>query len=211
MAVPVEEAIAALSTFSLEDDQPELQGPGVWVSTERGATESPIEYSDVSAYRLSLAEDTKALNQLNALIHEGKEMASVLYTYRSCVKALPQLPESMKQSQADLYLETYQVLDLEMSRLREIQRWQASAASKLAADMQRFSRPERRINGPTVTHLWSMLKLLDVLVQLDHLKNAKASIPNDFSWPSGYKRENLIVVEFIDNLVSFLQAVGLYL
>jgi len=30
-----------------------------------------------------------------------------------------------------------------------------------------------------------MLKLLDVLVQLDHLKNAKASIPNDFSW---YKR-----------------------
>lgn len=185
MAVPVEEAIAALSTFSLEDDQPEVQGPAVCVSTERGATNSPIEYSDVSAYRLSLSEDTKALNELNTLINEGKEMGSVLYTYRSCVKALPQLPESMKHSQADLYLETYQVLDLEMSRLREIQRWQASAASKLAADMQRFSRSERRINGPTVTHLWSMLKLLDVLVQLDHLKNSKASIPNDFSW---YKR-----------------------
>ncbi|KAL3638793.1 hypothetical protein CASFOL_016700 [Castilleja foliolosa] len=185
MAVPVEEAIAALSTFSLEDDQPEIQGPGFWVSAERGATVSPIEYSDVSAYRLSLSEDTKAINQLDLLAREGKEMGSVLYTYRSCVKALPQLPDSMKQSQADLYLETYQVLDLEMSRLREIQRWQASAASKLAADMQRFSRPERRINGPTITHLWSMLKLLDVLVQLDHLKNAKASIPNDFSW---YKR-----------------------
>lgn len=111
---------------------------------------------------------------------------------------------------------------------------------QLAADMQRFSRPERRINGPTTTHLWcvwvvfiifqilfwtyhwilrchwqfhhyfhlyhlrvtscmiaphlltalvfpcrSMLKLLDVLVQLDHLKNAKASLSNDFSW---YKR-----------------------
>ncbi|XP_058101351.1 protein PIR [Magnolia sinica] len=185
MAVPVEEAIAALSTFSLEDDQPDVQGLAVLLSTERHATNSPIEYSDVAAYRLSLAEDTKAINQLNTLIQEGKEMASVLYTYRSCVKALPQLPESMKQSQADLYLETYQVLDLEMSRLREIQRWQASAASKLAADMQRFSRPERRINGPTITHLWSMLKLLDVLVELDHLKNAKASIPNDFSW---YKR-----------------------
>lgn len=185
MAVPVEEAIAALSTFSLEDDQPEAQGPAVWVSSERGATNSPIEYSDVFAYRLSLAEDTKALIQLNTLIQEGKEMESVLYTYRSCVKALPQLPDSMKQSQADLYQETYQVLDLEMSRLREIQRWQATAASKLASDMQRFSRPERRINGPTTTHLWSMLKLVDVLVQLDHLKNAKASIPNDFSW---YKR-----------------------
>lgn len=185
MAVPVEEAIAALSTFSLDDDQPEVQGPAIWVSSDRGATTSPIEYSDVAAYRLSLSEDTKALNQLNTLIDEGKEMASVLYTYRSCIKALPQLPDSMKHSQAELYLETYNVLDLEMSRLREIQQWQASATSKLAADMQRFSRPERRINGPTVTHLWSMLKLLDVLVQLDHLKNAKASIPNDFSW---YKR-----------------------
>ncbi|XP_055960933.1 protein PIR isoform X2 [Mercurialis annua] len=185
MAVPVEEAIAALSTFSLEDDQPEIQGAAALVSSERGATTSPVEYSDVAAYRLSLSEDTKALNQLDTLIQEGKGMTSVLYTYRSCVKALPQLPDSMKHSQADLYMETYQVLDLEMSRLREIQQWQASAASKLAADMQRFSRPERRINGPTITHLWSMLKLLDVLVQLDHLKNAKASIPNDFSW---YKR-----------------------
>ncbi|CAF1697809.1 unnamed protein product [Brassica napus] len=180
MAVPVEEAIAALSTFSLEvsfDFNISLQLSLRIVGF--------AEYSDVAAYRLSLSEDTKALNQLNTLIQEGREMASILYTYRSCVKALPQLPESMKHSQADLYLETYQVLDLEMSRLREIQRWQSSASAKLAADMQRFSRPERRINGPTVTHLWSMLKLLDVLVQLDHLKNAKASIPNDFSW---YKR-----------------------
>ncbi|CAN6460531.1 unnamed protein product [Victoria cruziana] len=185
MAVPVDEAIAALSTFSLEDDQPDFQGLNILLSTERQATVSPIEYADVSAYRLSLVEDTKAINQLNSLVVEGKEMSAVLYTYRSCVKALPQLPESMKQSQAELYLETYQVLDLEMSRLREIQRWQSSAASKLAADMQRFSRPERRINGPTTTHIWSILKLLDVLVALDHLKNAKASIPNDFSW---YKR-----------------------
>jgi cytoplasmic FMR1 interacting protein len=185
MAIPVEEAIAALSTFSLEDEQSDVQGLAVQLSSERCATSSTIEYGDVAAYRLSLGEDTKAINQLNTLVQEGKEMASLLYTYRSCVKALPQLPDSMKQSQGDLYLETYQVLDLEMSRLREIQRWQASAASKLAADMQRFSRPERLVNGPTITHFWSMLKLLDVLLQLDHLKNAKASIPNDFSW---YKR-----------------------
>ncbi|MQL81289.1 hypothetical protein Taro_013739 [Colocasia esculenta] len=64
MSVPVEEAIAALSTFSLEDDQPDLQGLAVLLSTERCATNSPIEYGDVSAYRLSLTEDTKSINQL---------------------------------------------------------------------------------------------------------------------------------------------------
>ena len=46
-----------------------------------------------------------------------------------------------------------------------------------------------------------MLKLLDVLVQLDHLKNAKASIPNDFSW---YKRygNNLWSILFCYILVT---------
>jgi cytoplasmic FMR1 interacting protein len=42
-----------------------------------------------------------------------------------------QLSESMKQNQADLYLETYQVLDIEIGRLREMQRWQSSAAFKV--------------------------------------------------------------------------------
>lgn len=31
---------------------------------------------------------------------------------------------------------------------------------QLAADMQRFSRPERRINGPTISHLWYVIMLL---------------------------------------------------
>ncbi|CAM6089472.1 unnamed protein product [Calypogeia fissa] len=185
MIVPVEEAVTALSTFSLEDEQADIQGLVVTLLYGWMSADSPIEYEDVPAYQLSLLDDIKSINQLNILIAEGREMVSILYTYRSCVKALPQLPESMKQSQAELYLETYQVLDLEIGRLRQIQRWQTLAASKLAADMQRFSKADKKPNGPTVTHMWAMLKLLDILLQLDHLKNAKASIPNDFSW---YKR-----------------------
>lgn len=42
-----------------------------------------------------------------------------------------QLPDSMKQSQGDLYLETYQVLDVEIGRLRGMQRWQAAASTKV--------------------------------------------------------------------------------
>lgn len=55
-----------------------------------------------------------------------------VFLRRSFLKfAFFQLPESMKDSQADLYLETYQVLDIEIGRLREIQRWQSSAAFKV--------------------------------------------------------------------------------
>lgn len=41
----------------------------------------------------------------------------------------------MKQTQADLYLETYQVLDIEIGRLREMQQWQSSAAFKVVTTM----------------------------------------------------------------------------
>ncbi|CAM6019075.1 unnamed protein product [Sphagnum balticum] len=185
MTVPVEEAVAALSTFSLEHEQPDIQGLAVTLVSGRSTTESPVDFEDTPAYQLSLVEDTNAIIQLDTLIREGKGLVAVLYTYRSCVKALPQLPETVKQTQADLYLETYQVLDIEIGRLREMQRWQSSAAFKLAVDMHNYTQSIKRLNGPTVTHMWAMLRLLDVLLQLDHLKNAKASIPNDFSW---YKR-----------------------
>ncbi|KAK3027143.1 hypothetical protein RJ639_041244 [Escallonia herrerae] len=195
MAVPIEEAMSALSTFSLEDDQPEVQGPAVWVSTERGATSSPIEYSDVSAYRLSLSEDTKALNQLNSLIREGKEMESVLYTYRSCVKALPQLPDSMKQNQADLYLETYQVLDLEMSRLREIQRWQASASSKQKMLQLYYS---------VLDCLWPALPLVANTLQLQQLGPVTCIVLLTFTQVSILWQDIDSMREELDDLQIFL-------
>jgi cytoplasmic FMR1 interacting protein len=72
MAISVQEAITPLCTFSLEGEQPDVHGLAVLLSSERYATNNNIEYSDVAAYCLSLGEDTKAINQLNTLIQEGK-------------------------------------------------------------------------------------------------------------------------------------------
>ncbi|KAB2051994.1 hypothetical protein ES319_A12G089700v1 [Gossypium barbadense] len=53
------------------------------------------EYAKTETYGTSLCNLTYvtwvvAQNLQNTFIQDGKEMASVLYTYRSCVKALPQ-------------------------------------------------------------------------------------------------------------------------
>jgi len=37
---------------------------------------------------------------------------------------------------------------------------------QLATDMQRFSRPERRINGPTISHLWCVIMLILLFLSL---------------------------------------------
>ncbi|CAN6806207.1 unnamed protein product [Brassica oleracea] len=60
----------------------------------------------------------------NTLIQEGKEMASILYTYRSCVKALPQVPVYAKFRDGNRWLQL-----------------ECSTSLQLAADMRRSSRP----------------------------------------------------------------------
>uniref|UniRef100_A0A7N2M0E8 Uncharacterized protein n=1 Tax=Quercus lobata TaxID=97700 RepID=A0A7N2M0E8_QUELO len=77
MAVPVEEAIAALSTFSLEDEQPEVQGPGLWVSTERGATESPIGMNSLEQFCGSELGVHESAMELPPIVSQGTMVADV--------------------------------------------------------------------------------------------------------------------------------------
>lgn len=69
---------------------------------------------------------------------------------------------------------------------------------QLAADMQRFSRPERRINGPTITHLWFVLSfffrelyLIFLFLLLPHFK---CWIFFNLSFSPSYKRYFIIIV-----------------
>ncbi|GBG76997.1 hypothetical protein CBR_g23328 [Chara braunii] len=194
-----------------QDDQPDVHGPTACLSEDKSSFKSLAGYADVATCRLDLEEDIEGINQMEDLLVEGREMLSVLYAYRSCVKALPQLEKPQKEILGELYRETYHVLDTEIGRLRDLQRFQKDVAERVCTDMERFLCPEKKINGPTVAHTWGWLKILDLLLVLDHLKNSKASIPNDFTW---YKRtfsrvcmdreDGDSIKEENDNLQAFL-------
>lgn len=93
------------------------------------ATYSWIEWKQNSAALECITCDCDSVNySLIELDLGGRKFSKYLL---NTLIVTWQLSESMKDSQADLYLETYQVLDIEIGRLREIQRWQSSAAFKV--------------------------------------------------------------------------------
>ncbi|GAQ86053.1 hypothetical protein KFL_002670115 [Klebsormidium nitens] len=178
--VEIAAAVAALATFSIEDEQPSPNGLADPVTVDKSSFSSATGFADVPAFKLALTEDVHGLNQLDALVAQGHALLTSLYTYRSCVKVVPQVPPDPQ-----LYEATFAILRVEVERIMTVHTFQASAARQLCIDMQRFSHPGRHINGPSVAHKWLMLRLLDALLLLDCVKNSKPSLATDFAWYKG--------------------------
>ncbi|PPR99253.1 hypothetical protein GOBAR_AA21410 [Gossypium barbadense] len=79
----VQEAVGRIGSFEDEGRKRRKQGKDEeWLIGAEGAEPNP----EIGFPVIVLARNREE----NTLIQDGKEMASVLYTYRSCVKALPQ-------------------------------------------------------------------------------------------------------------------------
>eukprot|EP00897_Mesotaenium_endlicherianum_P010490 jgi/Mesen1/946/ME000118S00123 len=153
MNAAVEATIETLLKLSQHDEQPDVQGQAIALAWD-SSRESGVGYSDVLAFKLNLAADVEAINDLERLVGEARDMQAVLYTYRCCSKALPHVADADKDAAKELYQETFKILDAEMARLRGVLRWQADAG---------------------------IARAVDALFLLDHVKNSKQSIAADFS------------------------------
>ncbi|CAI5929580.1 unnamed protein product [Closterium sp. NIES-65] len=180
MALTVDDAIATLFTLTQHDEQPGVQGLTSTMVYDASYRTSYTEYAEVAAFQLSLEDDTAAINQLEALLADGKDMLASLYTYRSVSESFPQSVQALDENaEPGLLQEAFAIVDVEIQRLRNIHQWQMRARSLIAADLQRFS---GEMTGPTLTHLWSLLRVLDTCLLLDLLKHTKAAPLSDLLW-----------------------------
>ncbi|CAI5526026.1 unnamed protein product [Closterium sp. Naga37s-1] len=180
MALTVDDAIATLFTLTQHDEQPGVQGLTSTMVYDASYRTSYTEYAEVAAFQLSLEDDTAAINQLDALLADGKDALASLYTYRSVSKSFPESVQALDENaEPGLLQEAFALVDVEIQRLRDIHLWQMRAQSLIAADLQRFS---GEMTGPTLTHLWSLLRVLDTCLLLDLLKHTKAAPLPDLLW-----------------------------
>lgn len=114
----------------------------------------------------------------------------MLYTYRSCSKALPQVKTSDQPNKNAIYEGTYDVLEPEIKKLKTFMYFQRDTiklfcehVKKLAAQFDKKKNKEEFV--PSESYVWCLIQLLDKFALLDALKNMKACLNNDFSF---YKR-----------------------
>jgi cytoplasmic FMR1 interacting protein len=108
----------------------------------------------------------------------------MVYTYRSCSKALPAITTQDEATKAEIYEAYNKVLLPEIQKLKDFLQFQ-QAATQLFCDHVKSIAEGMNLKTPQTfseMYVYQLVKLLDLFSILDALKNMKACLNNDFSF-----------------------------
>lgn len=106
---------------------------------------------------------------------------SIIYTYRNCSKCMAQVKTSEQENRYQIYEASVEILEPEIKKLKDLLFYQ-DKCNKFIGQLMGHLSARADISDLLKTYI---IRLLDLLSQLDHLKTMKASLNNDFSQ---YKR-----------------------
>jgi cytoplasmic FMR1 interacting protein len=191
-------AVINLSTCPLSGGPANIESPCFAIDYDLCSVEDG-DYKDRVAYQnSSFTEETKCLENLNELLVAGQQYISMLYTYRSCSAALPMVQnETSEQEKKDVYQKTFVVLRPETLKLKQFMDFHERAVLIVKNNMAFIAKNDSSKYVHSDHILNHLVKVVDMLILLDALKDMKACLQNDFS---RYKRAfNSIKSELSDS------------
>lgn len=109
----------------------------------------------------------------------------MLYTWRSCSRAIPQVKCNEQPNRVEIYEKTVEVLEPEVTKLMNFMYFQRNAIERFCGEVRRLCHAERRKDFVSEAYLITLGKFINMFAVLDELKNMKCSVKNDHS---AYKR-----------------------
>uniref|UniRef100_A0A672LBZ4 Cytoplasmic FMR1-interacting protein 1 homolog n=1 Tax=Sinocyclocheilus grahami TaxID=75366 RepID=A0A672LBZ4_SINGR len=145
-------------------------------------------FEDRNAFVTGIAryiEQATVHSGMNEMLEEGQEYAVMLYTWRSCSRAIPQVKCNEQPNRVEIYEKTVEVLEPEVTKLMNFMYFQRTAIDRFCGEMRRLCHAERRKDFVSEAYLLTLGKFINMFAVLDELKNMKCSVKNDHS---AYKR-----------------------
>ncbi|KAK7103491.1 cytoplasmic FMR1-interacting protein 1 homolog [Littorina saxatilis] len=179
------ENVDALDEFMLQDEQPVIE-----------AVNEPLHYganldsnfTDRAAFVCAQAkyiEQATVQADLNLLLEEGEEYAVMLYTWRSCSRAFPQVHSNEQQNRLQIYQTIVEIMEPQINKLMQFMFFQRRAIDTFCGEVKRLCHKEKRNDLVSEAYLLTLGKFINMFAELDELKNVKSSVCNDYS---AYKR-----------------------
>lgn len=109
----------------------------------------------------------------------------MLYTWRSCSRAVPSVKSNEQANRNDIYSTTVEVLEPEIQKLKDFYAFQNHAIERFAETVRSLAHPERLKSFISQSTKLALGNLISMFAVLNELKNVKACLNNDFSC---YKR-----------------------
>uniref|UniRef100_A0A9L0J992 Cytoplasmic FMR1 interacting protein 1 n=1 Tax=Equus asinus TaxID=9793 RepID=A0A9L0J992_EQUAS len=135
--------------------------------------------------KIHYIEQATVHSSMNEMLEEGQEYAVMLYTWRSCSRAIPQVKCNEQPNRVEIYEKTVEVLEPEVTKLMNFMYFQRNAIERFCGEVRRLCHTERRKDFVSEAYLITLGKFINMFAVLDELKNMKCSVKNDHS---AYKR-----------------------
>ncbi|XP_028655857.1 cytoplasmic FMR1-interacting protein 1 homolog isoform X1 [Erpetoichthys calabaricus] len=186
--VTLEDALSnvdLLEELPLPDQQPCIEPPPSSLLYQPNFN---TNFEDRNAFVTGIAryiEQATVHSSMNEMLEEGQEYAIMLYTWRSCSRAIPQVKCNEQPNRVEIYEKTVEVLEPEVTKLMNFMYFQRNAIERFCGEVRRLCHAERRKDFVSEAYLLTLGKFINMFAVLDELKNMKCSVKNDHS---AYKR-----------------------
>uniref|UniRef100_A0A8C0MW08 Cytoplasmic FMR1-interacting protein n=1 Tax=Canis lupus familiaris TaxID=9615 RepID=A0A8C0MW08_CANLF len=186
--VTLEDALSnvdLLEELPLPDQQPCIEPPPSSIMYQANFD---TNFEDRNAFVTGIAryiEQATVHSSMNEMLEEGHEYAVMLYTWRSCSRAIPQVKCNEQPNRVEIYEKTVEVLEPEVTKLMKFMYFQRKAIERFCSEVKRLCHAERRKDFVSEAYLLTLGKFINMFAVLDELKNMKCSVKNDHS---AYKR-----------------------
>ncbi|XP_054997007.1 LOW QUALITY PROTEIN: cytoplasmic FMR1-interacting protein 1 [Sorex araneus] len=186
--VTLEDALSnvdLLEELPLPDQQPCIEPPPSSLLYQPNFN---TNFEDRNAFVTGIAryiEQATVHSSMNEMLEEGQEYAVMLYTWRSCSRAIPQVKCNEQPNRVEIYEKTVEVLEPEVTKLMNFMYFQRTAIERFCGEVRRLCHAERRKDFVSEAYLITLGKFINMFAVLDELKNMKCSVKNDHS---AYKR-----------------------
>jgi cytoplasmic FMR1 interacting protein len=175
----------------LTDDVPNIQCVGLpsSINLEMSTIFNPLGYVDYKGFPSSFSDDIIYIAKIESLIMQGPQFINILYSFRSISRAIPELvfdknekDPLILQQRVEYNSKIVNIIRPEINKIQELMYFVREATSYFQQCITFLSSTERKPKTSSSESLFlSLLKLLDILLKLDNLKDMKVSILADFN------------------------------
>lgn len=182
--VTLEDALSnvdLLEELPLPDQQPCIEPPPSSIMYQANFD---TNFEDRNAFVTGIAryiEQATVHSSMNEMLEEGHDYAVMLYTWRSCSRAIPQVKCNEQPNRVEIYEKTVEVLEPEVTKLMKFMYFQRKAIERFCSEVKRLCHAERRKDFVSEAYLLTLGKFINMFAVLDELKNMKCSVKNDHS------------------------------
>eukprot|EP00471_Norrisiella_sphaerica_P011983 CAMPEP_0184501642 /NCGR_PEP_ID=MMETSP0113_2-20130426/48214_1 /TAXON_ID=91329 /ORGANISM="Norrisiella sphaerica, Strain BC52" /LENGTH=1294 /DNA_ID=CAMNT_0026890469 /DNA_START=114 /DNA_END=3998 /DNA_ORIENTATION=- len=177
--------------IKVDTGAPNIEVPNEAITYDSGWKST--KYLTASAFETKFgkedfAGELKEFSSVWNLLDEGEKFVAMLYTFRSCSQALKDVQvtsNTPKEVKMDIYQKEFKIFRPEIEKLYSLKKYHEKAVNILKTLIASLSGPEKRKEVHSQLKLDLIVKLLDVLIKLDKLKDMKSNLVNDFA---RYKR-----------------------